>query len=140
MKKTVAMILAVLLAVSCMAALATGGELTLREGRYIVGEEIPAGTYTLTCVKTSGEEMGDAYGALGSLYDSLGGTDGYGALFGALGGMMEEYVGMTVEVLGGYGDVLKSFELKAGESMLIALKANTALKITDGACALTPVG
>lgn len=141
MKKYVALIvaLALLAAVGAGAALAQEAELrALREGRYIVGEDIEAGAYTLTCTATAGEQMKDAYGSLGGAFDKLdGGGSEYGPLFGALGGLMEEVIDMTVEIIGDYGDVLKRYDMKAGDSIKITLKAKTALKITDGSCTLT---
>ena len=143
MKKYVVLIvaLALLAAVGAGAALAQEAELrTLREGKYIVGEDIEAGAYTLTCTATAGEQMKDAYGSLGSAFDALDGNGGYGSLFGALGGMMEDVIDMTVEIVGDYGDVLKRYDMKAGDSIKITLKARTALKITDGSCTLTALG
>ena len=109
-------------------------EVTLREGKYIVGENILPGTYTLKCLSTSGDTYGDMYSALGEAYDSLGGE--WSGLFGSLGGMMSEVINTQVEILGDYGTVLKSFELKAGDSVRITLKENTALQISDGTCVL----
>lgn len=140
MKKYLVLIvaLALLAAVGAGAALAQAAEIrTLREGKYIVGEDIEAGAYTLTCTATAGEQMKDAYGSLGSAFDALDGDGGYSSLFGALGGMMEDVIDMTVEIVGDYGDVLKRYDMKAGDSLKIILKANTALKITDGSCTLT---
>lgn len=140
MKKYLVLIvaLALLAAVGAGAALAQAAEIrTLREGKYIVGEDIEAGAYTLTCTATAGEQMKDAYGSLGSAFDALDGDGGYSSLFGALGGMMEDVIDMTVEIVGDYGDVLKRYDMKAGDSLKIILKGNTALKITDGSCTLT---
>ena len=109
---------------------------SLREGKYVIGEDIEPGRYTLTCTGTAGEQMSDAYGSLGNAFDALEGGNSYGSLFGALGGMMEEYVHMTVEILGDYGDVLKTYSMKTGDSMSIVLKAQTALQITDGSCTI----
>ena len=129
------MALAIVLALSMM-AFAAGDDLTLREGRYIVGEDIDAGVYILTCTGTTGDQMDTAYGALGNALDALGGTKGYGNLFGAFGGLMAEGITMTVSILGSYGDVVTSRELKTGERVKITLKKGTALKITDGSCTL----
>jgi hypothetical protein len=140
MKKYLVLIVALVLlaTVGAGAALAQEAEeRTLREGKYIVGEDIEAGVYSLTCTATAGEQMKDAYGSLGSAFDALDGDGGYSSLFGALGGMMEDVIDMTVEIVGDYGDVLKRYDMKAGDSLKIILKANTALKITDGSCTLT---
>ena len=140
MKKYLVLIVALVLlaAVGAGAALAQEAEQrTLREGKYIVGEDIEAGVYSLTCTATAGEQMKDAYGSLGSAFDALDGDGGYSSLFGALGGMMEGVIDMTVEIVGDYGDVLKRYDMKVGDSLKITLKANTALKISDGSCTLT---
>lgn len=140
MKKYLVLIVALVLlaAVGAGAALAQEAEeRTLREGKYIVGEDIEAGVYSLTCTATAGEQMKDAYGSLGSAFDALDGDGGYSSLFGALGGMMEGVIDMTVEIVGDYGDVLKRYDMKVGDSLKITLKANTALKISDGSCTLT---
>ena len=109
----------------------------LREGKYIIGEDIEAGTYTLTCTATAGEQMNDAYGSLGNAFDALEGGNEFSSLFGMLGGMAENYVDMTVEIIGDYGDVLRTYCMKTGDTMSITLKAETALQITDGSCTIT---
>ena len=43
-------------------------EVTLREGKFIVGEDLLPGTYTLKCLSTSGETYGDMYSALGGMW------------------------------------------------------------------------
>ena len=93
-----------------------------------------AHTYTLKCLSTSGDTYGDMYSALGGMADSLG--EDWGGLFGSLGGMMSDVINAEVEILGDYGAVLKSFELKAGDSVRITLSEGTALQITDGTCVL----
>lgn len=108
----------------------------LREGKYIIGEDIEAGTYTLTCIATAGEQMNDTYGSLGSAFDAIEGGNEFGSLFGMLGGMAEDYVDMTVEIIGDYGDVLKTYSMKTGDTMSIILKEETALQITDGSCTI----
>ena len=132
MKKLIACLLALSLLIG--AGLAEGW--TLREGRYIVGEDIPAGRYTLTCTATAGQQMNDAYGSLGSAFGALGGGSEMSDLFGMLGGMAENLVDMSVSVLGAYGDVIASTSLKKGERVYITLKENTALKISDGSCTI----
>ncbi len=109
-------------------------EVTLREGKYIVGENILPGTYTLKCLSTSGDTYSDMYSALDDAYSAL--DDEWGGLFGSLGGLMSDMIDTQVEILGDYGTVLKSFELKAGDSVRITLNENTALQISDGTCVL----
>ena len=110
-------------------------ELTLREGKYIVWQDIEPGPYTIKCTQTSGETYGGLYSSLGDLY---GGADSaLGGLIGSLGGMMSDIINAEVKIIGDYGTVLKSFELKAGESARITLEKNTAVQISEGTCVLT---
>ena len=110
-------------------------DVTLRAGKYIVGDDILPGKYTLKCTETSGDTYGGLYSSLGDLY---GGSDSpLGGLIGSLGGMMSGIINTEVEIIGDYGTVLKSYELKAGESVQITLAENTALQIIDGTCVLS---
>ena len=137
MKKWIALLTIVLVLVLSAVAEETP-EITLRAGKYIIGQEIKAGTYVITCTGTDGEQMNDAYGALGSAFDKMdgSGSNDYSNLFGALGGLMENYVDLTVEIIGNYGDILKSYSLKTGETLNIVLEEGTALQISDGSCTL----
>lgn len=112
-------------------------EITLREGKFVVGEDILPGTYTITCRETDGEKLGDAYSSLGSALEGLDDENsGAGGLMDALGGMMEDVALTRVEVLGDYGSVRKSFEMKGGETTTITLEENTALEVTGGTVSL----
>ena len=111
--------------------------ITLREGKWVVGEDIVPGTYTITCLESEGENIADAYSSLGDAIDSLDkDNEGLGSLLGTLGGMMGDIVTTEIKVLGDYGTELKSFSLKGGESTTITLEANTALEISGGTCTL----
>ena len=137
MKKLIALVLALLaLGLACAGVAEAPEGRVLREGKYIIGEDIEPGKYLLTCTATAGEQMNDAYGSLGNAFDALGGGEEYGSLFGMLGGMMENYVDMTVEIIGDYGDVLKRYSMKSGDAMSLVLKEDTALKISDGSCTI----
>ncbi len=113
-------------------------EMTLAEGRYIIGKDIPAGSYTITCTATECESLSSAYGSLGSAYDTMTGSENnaWSSLFGALGGLMEEVSELQVEILGDYGDVLKTITLKKDASADITLQEGTALKISEGSAKL----
>ncbi len=111
-------------------------EITLPEGKYIVGEEIQPGSYTLRCTGTSGDTYGDLYSSLGDVYGSL--DSSLGGLMGSLGGMMSNVINAEVKILGDYGTVLKSYELKTGDSVRVTLSADTALQVSDGTCVLIP--
>ena len=115
-----------------------GGERTLREGKYIIGRDIPAGNYIISCTETAGESMGSSYSSLGSKMDSLDDESdtNWGDLYGSLGGLMSEYMDMTVEIIGDYGDILRSYNMKTGDSFTITLEEGTALQISDGSCTI----
>ena len=109
-------------------------EMTLREGKFIIGQDILPGTYTLKCTQTSGDTFGDMYSSLGDAYSAF--DSALGGLMGSLGGMMGDVINAEVEIIGDYGTVLKSFELKAGDAVRITLSEGTALQISDGTCVL----
>lgn len=114
-------------------------DLTLQAGKYVIGKDIPAGSYTITCVSTEGESLSSMYSSLGSAYDSMDSSSGtnWGNLFGALGGMMEEISELEIEILGDYGDVLKRVTLKKDVSADITLSEGTALQISEGTAKLS---
>ena len=140
MKKVFALALVMVMVLTMGCALSESSQKmvkrTLREGKYIIGEDIDAGKYWVTCIETEGEQIKDAYGALGEAFDAIDGTQGYGSMFGAFGSLMEDYSGMDIEILGSYGDVLKSYTMKTGDSFSIKLEENTALKISSGSCTI----
>ncbi len=106
-------------------------QITLKEGKFIVGEDILPGSYTIKCTETFGDTYGDLYSSLGGMFN-----DELCGLMGSLGGMMSDIVNAQVVILGDYGSVIKSFELSVGESTRITLTEGTALQITDGSCLL----
>ena len=115
-----------------------GVELTLSEGKYIIGKDIPAGNYTITCLSTEGESLSNMYSSLGSAYDSLDSSSdtSWSSLFGFLGGMMEEVSELEIDILGDYGDVLKHVTLKKDKSVDLTLTEGTALQLSEGTARL----
>lgn len=61
-------------------------EITLREGKFIIGQDIQPGTYTIKCTETFGDTYGNAYSSLGSLFGD------------ELGGMMGDLINTEVEI------------------------------------------
>lgn len=115
------------------------GSRTLGEGRYIVGQDLQPGMYVITCVSTGAEDMTRSFGALGSALDSLGGQGdtAYGDFYASLGSALAALdEGVSVEIIGDYGSIIKSVKLKKGQSAALTLEVKTALKITDGTCLL----
>ena len=111
---------------------------TLRDGKYIIGDDIPPGEYVITCIESDGETLGDMYSSMGDAYSKMGDDDGLGDLMNSLGGMMGSVITTSVEILGDYGTVLKSYDLKTDESISLTLSEETALQITGGKCVLDP--
>jgi len=124
---------------AALRGLALADILTLGEGRYIVGEDIEPGAYIITCVGTDTEELSRSFGSLGAMMDGLSGnggsamTDLYSSL-GSLYASLDE--GVTVEIIGDYGTVIKSVQLKKGESATLTLEGRVALKVSEGTCQL----
>lgn len=112
----------------------------LGDGTYAAGLDLPAGSYKVTCIKTDMDDLGSAYTSLGNLYSALGAGDDLGSAMGDLGNAFGKMYGMTVEIVGAYGAVQSSNELKAGESISINLVEGTALKLTGGKCTVESVG
>lgn len=110
-------------------------EITLKAGKFIIGEDILPGTYTVKCLKSDGDAYGDLYSSLGDAYSSM--DSSLGGLMGTLGGMMGEVLTTSVEILGDYGTLLKTYELKTGDSVTVRLEEGTALQISDGSVLLT---
>ena len=118
--------------------LALNDAVTLGEGRYIVGQDIAPGVYRITCVSTDMEALTGSFGSLGAMMDGLGGGDtSYGDLYSSLGSMYAALDdGAKVEIIGDYGSVIKSVQIKKGESVTLTLEGKVALKISDGSCRL----
>ena len=112
----------------------------LAAGTYVIGQDIPEGTYQIICTGTESEDLGNAYSSLGSAFAALGDDDGYSAAMQSLGGMFGALYGMKVEVVGGYGEVQKTVELKKNETVNLTLTMGTALKISEGKCILEKIG
>lgn len=117
--------------------------ITLSDGLYVIGEDVMPGKYNITCLATYGDSMGDAYSALGDAIGSLGGLTGNSSEFNALGDLMGatgDYARAvswtTIEIVGDFGAIIKSYEIKKDESVSITLEDGTALKISGGQCEL----
>ena len=114
--------------------------LNFPEGKYIVGTDILPGRYLITCTSTSGDELVDLYSSLGNMLDSLDeGDTGYGDTFESIGGAMGAMASATISILGDYGTVLKSYNMKKDETVQVTLEENSALEIKDGSCTLHPL-
>lgn len=112
---------------------------TLPAGKYIVGSDVAPGRYLITCLGTSTDDLSQEFGSLGSMLDGLSGSDSstYSSLYSSLGSMFSSLdSGVKVEIIGDFGAVIKSVQLKKGESATLTLEGRVALQISDGTCRL----
>ena len=112
---------------------------TLPAGKYIVGSDIEPGKYLITCLATSTDDLSQEFGSLGSMLDGLSGSGDstYSSLYSSLGSMFSSLdSGVKVEIIGDFGAVIKSVQLKKGESATLTLEGKVALQISDGTCRL----
>ena len=93
-------------------------QITLKEGKFIVGEDILPGSYTIKCTETFGDTYGDLYSSLGGMFN-----DELGGLMGSLGGMMSDIVNAQVVILG---------ELRLGHQILRAQRRRIHPNHPDG--------
>ena len=120
-------------------ALNSSEPVTLPAGKYIVGSDIEPGRYLITCLGTSTDDLSQEFGSLGSMLDGLSGSGDstYSSLYSSLGSMFSSLdSGAKVEIIGDFGAVIKSVQLKKGESATLTLEGKVALQITDGTCRL----
>ena len=103
-------------------------KIELNEGMYVIGEDVPAGTYRIQCT-----EANDYINGIKE-FGSMMGVD-YGGYIDALGSIAEPYI--TVRVTDNAGYTVKQSDLKVGESVVLVLK-NGSLNIYDGKCVLIP--
>ena len=117
--------------------LMSGEAITLREGQYIIGEDIPAGKYTIACTEVE-DTYGDFASSMSGIAGLLGEEEGkaYSDYFNALGKLAGEPT-VTVKIVGAFGAVKKTFEMKKGDTQTITLEEGTAIQISSGSCTLT---
>ncbi len=70
------------------------------------------------------------YSSMGEAYSSF--DSALGGLMGSLGDVIGDVINAEVEIIGDYGTVLKSFEMKAGDSVRITLEESTVLQLSEG--------
>lgn len=111
-------------------------DIVLHEGKYIIGDDIPAGTYLITCTEAddSYQDYFSAMGGLAGLMDEETGN-AYSSLFNALGMLAGEPT-INITIIGPYGSTEKSYKLKKNENVKISLRENTAIEISAGSCTL----
>ena len=113
----------------------SGKTYSFNAGTYKIGEDIPAGTYEITCTSVE-DTYGEYMDSMSQLYSSLG--DDYASLgtyFDALGSLAGDPTA-TVRVKDAAGYTVKSTELKKDDKVTFELKEGASLVIEDGSCSL----
>ena len=103
------------------------------QGTYIVGTDLPAGTYDIVCESTANDSYTNSMSDFSGMYSEYG----LGDYFNALGGMMESLDKMSVKLINSKGWTDKYLDLKAGESARIILEDGMKIDIADGTAKLT---
>lgn len=112
-------------------------EYSFGQGTFIVGQDLKAGTYDITCTSTSDENMSGSMSGFSDFYASQGMSE-YADMFGSLGDMYGSIGGMTVKTYkanASYSD--QYLTLKSGETARIILEDGGKLELTDGSAKLT---
>lgn len=108
---------------------------SLHEGRYKAGDDISAGSYTIEC-----EVASEIYNSYKDLMGDFAGMSEYTeGLFNFYGSLVDVPT-VSVRVLGSFGEEIKKFEFRTGETKDLVLSAGDILEI-DGdkcTCSLTP--
>lgn len=110
---------------------------TFGQGTFIVGQDLKAGTYDITCTSTSDEGLSNSMSEFGGIYSNYG-MDDYADMFGSLGDMYGSIGGMTVKTYkanASYSD--QYLTLKSGETARIILEDGGKIEISDGTAELT---
>ena len=107
----------------------------LSYGEYIVGEDIPAGTYIITCIELNDSHT-EYMNAMGDLATQMeDGGDVLSAYFKAMGALNNDPT-TTISVIDNTGKTLKKSSIKKGEKVTFHLQENTTFIISDGKCSL----
>ena len=112
-------------------------EYSFGQGTFIVGQDLKAGTYDITCTSTSDENMSGSMSGFSDFYASQG-MDDFANMFGSLGDMYGSIGGMTVKTYkanASYSD--QYLTLKSGETARIILEDGGKIEISDGTAELT---
>ena len=106
-------------------------EFSFGQGTFIVGIDLPAGTYDIICEETDDASYSESMNALGDMYSSLG-LGEYADVFGALGGLADSTASMHVSITNTKGYTDQFLQLKSGETARIILDEGMKLELTNG--------
>jgi len=108
--------------------------LELESGKYIVGQDIGAGTYIFTCKEADGKGLEATYSKLGDVFNSISEDFSLGSAIGSVVDAVDSLSKMTIEIIGDYGEVISSVELGEDETVELTLAENTAIQLVGGKC------
>ncbi len=134
MKKFLSALVCFLLATILLLAsinVAVSETITLTDGVYNVGKDIPQGEYEILCTEAS-----DAYNDYLNLMKSLSGDDeSLQALWNLYSGLADAPT-VTITIRDETGEKKKGFKLEKNEKRTVTLQENYSIKIEDGTCTL----
>lgn len=111
-------------------------EYSFGQGTFIVGQDLKAGTYDVTCETSSGGDLDSSMAGLSDFYASQGMND-YADMIDSMSGMYGSIGGMTVKTYKAgvsYSD--QYLTLKSGETARIILEDGGKIEISDGTAKL----
>lgn len=126
MKKVFCVFLAIVLLGSLWCAV-VAETANLEAGSYIVGSDLPAGEYEITCIKVSNAAT-DYMDSMSSLF---GDDEDMQLLFGVYGSLASSTAEATVKIKGAYGENKGSFTLKENEKKKLTLQKDWTITIED---------
>ena len=110
-------------------------EYSFGQGTFVVGADLKAGTYDITCKSTSDDGFDDSMSGFSDFYADQG-MDDYADMFSSISGMYDSIAGMTVETIGKDGLMDKYLTLKSGETARIILEDGMKLELSGGSADL----
>lgn len=110
-------------------------EYSFGQGTFVVGADLKAGTYDITCKSTSDDDFDDSMSGFSDFYAGQG-MDDYADMFSSIGGMYDSIAGMTVETIDKDGLMDKYLTLKSGETARIILEDGMKLELSGGSADL----
>ena len=110
-------------------------EYSFGQGTFVVGTDLKAGTYDITCKSASDDGFNDSMSGFSDFYAGQG-MDDYADMFNSISGMYGSIAGMTVETIGKDGLMDKYLTLKSGENARIILEDGMKLELSGGSADL----
>lgn len=106
------------------------------QGTFVVGQDLVAGTYDISCTSTSDSSYSDSMNAF-SDFASAYGMDEYAGLFSSYSGLADALDYMTVTTYQANGVYDNYYTIKPGNSARIILTDGMKIEISDGNAHLT---